>query len=484
MTDANDEASDSAADTRESAVDPGGAASDGSGFASAGEASGGDAPGSARRQALDSVSALLEERGRYESWLNTLETRRDATPQHVYTRVRGDYESRLQRVMDQISGYSSDLRGAISEFEERIARLEDEETLRRDEKYEGELRAAVGEYEAGTWEELRRECDAAIERLSGQRSAVSAELARIRDIVSLTERPITPSEAPAVAEAPEPGRTEAPAFQATAPEQAAPPAAPPVPVPAELEPEPEPVASSAPVERVVESPPTRADEMAAPAPAFDELEFLKSVVGPRASESDMRSAAASHAGPSGAPAASAPRPAAPSAPAGGVSPPGAPPAGFGAPTQSTARPFAPRPAPRSDAVTPPRAPAVTSANPTPMPPAAHRATSPGRPAHPGPEGERGGSILDAPRVPAASEPVRPAEPARAPEEEGNRRFSSEISDGLRRFSQPRETPPTTPTFLKETPSDQAKTLQCQECGTMNYPTEWYCERCGGELAAM
>jgi len=32
--------------------------------------------------------------------------------------------------------------------------------------------------------------------------------------------------------------------------------------------------------------------------------------------------------------------------------------------------------------------------------------------------------------------------------------------------------------------DQAKTLKCPECGTANYPTEWYCERCGGELATM
>ena len=29
-----------------------------------------------------------------------------------------------------------------------------------------------------------------------------------------------------------------------------------------------------------------------------------------------------------------------------------------------------------------------------------------------------------------------------------------------------------------------KTLKCQECGAMNYPTEWYCERCGGERAAL
>jgi hypothetical protein len=31
--------------------------------------------------------------------------------------------------------------------------------------------------------------------------------------------------------------------------------------------------------------------------------------------------------------------------------------------------------------------------------------------------------------------------------------------------------------------DQQKTLRCTECSTMNLPTEWYCERCGGELAA-
>jgi len=33
-------------------------------------------------------------------------------------------------------------------------------------------------------------------------------------------------------------------------------------------------------------------------------------------------------------------------------------------------------------------------------------------------------------------------------------------------------------------ADAAKTLKCAECGTMNYPTEWYCERCGGELAVL
>jgi hypothetical protein len=32
--------------------------------------------------------------------------------------------------------------------------------------------------------------------------------------------------------------------------------------------------------------------------------------------------------------------------------------------------------------------------------------------------------------------------------------------------------------------EQPKTLKCAECGSMNYPSEWYCERCGAELAAI
>jgi hypothetical protein len=31
---------------------------------------------------------------------------------------------------------------------------------------------------------------------------------------------------------------------------------------------------------------------------------------------------------------------------------------------------------------------------------------------------------------------------------------------------------------------QEKTLRCPDCSAMNYPTEWYCEKCGGELAAL
>lgn len=43
--------------------------------------------------------------------------------------------------------------------------------------------------------------------------------------------------------------------------------------------------------------------------------------------------------------------------------------------------------------------------------------------------------------------------------------------------------PAAPAGKTATPTG-AKTLKCSECGTLNRPTEWYCERCGGELAGL
>jgi len=61
---------------------------------------------------------------------------------------------------------------------------------------------------------------------------------------------------------------------------------------------------------------------------------------------------------------------------------------------------------------------------------------------------------------------------------------------------PRAQPPSAPRAANPAPapvlpeaSDSAgdeqadKTLKCKECGTMNRPTEWYCQQCGAELAA-
>ncbi len=83
-----------------------------------------------------------------------------------------------------------------------------------------------------------------------------------------------------------------------------------------------------------------------------------------------------------------------------------------------------------------------------------------------------------PSVVAPRPSASPSAPPPAPTPPAKRRTptgkDAQISSG---FSKPVPTPP-------EGRPEVNKTLKCPECGTPNYPTEWYCERCGGELATM
>jgi hypothetical protein len=76
----------------------------------------------------------------------------------------------------------------------------------------------------------------------------------------------------------------------------------------------------------------------------------------------------------------------------------------------------------------------------------------------------------------ADEDAKPAAP---------RRPSSPGPSGSGQGSRAVETapPPPSPGGKPGAPG-VAKTLKCGECGTLNRPTEWYCERCGAELAGV
>src|SRR5687767_6991001 len=88
-----------------------------------------------------------------------------------------------------------------------------------------------------------------------------------------------------------------------------------------------------------------------------------------------------------------------------------------------------------------------------------------------------------PPATASAEPRPEREQERLPLEP----VAAAASDILRSESRPRsgKTPPRGLSAMRGKPEppkpDSSKTLKCPECGTANYPTEWYCERCGGEL---
>ena len=78
---------------------------------------------------------------------------------------------------------------------------------------------------------------------------------------------------------------------------------------------------------------------------------------------------------------------------------------------------------------------------------------------------------------------------------GNLREDGDADSLLKGVGQPKPGNKTNPLAANVTESnpivlrpqggpERHKTLKCQECGTMNYPTEWYCERCGAELVSV
>jgi hypothetical protein len=99
----------------------------------------------------------------------------------------------------------------------------------------------------------------------------------------------------------------------------------------------------------------------------------------------------------------------------------------------------------------------------------------------GTKGAEGGATAVPPSEESAEESEQEAPPPSGAEGE---REGGQQSAADRAAGAGRELRESVPSFLRTTPTEQVKTLKCQECGTMNYPTEWYCERCGAELAAL
>jgi hypothetical protein len=292
---------------------------------------------------LDEVRALVQEREKFERWLAQLESRRDATAAHVYTRVRGDYSVRLERVVTALQGHAGALEERVHALVSELDRLDAEIGRVQDERDEAELRTAVGEYTEEEWHEHRTRSDAELGRVNAERSLATEQLDTIRELLD----------------------GAAVAGSAEAPSPAAPAAS------AHVE------ARDAAAPSVAEFAPAAPDELATPSPSIaskaqtthdplDELAFLSSVVDSRR--------------------------------------------------------------------------------------------------------------------PQAEAPGRDVTAGSSPSVDGNASQSIAI-DGLDLEEEPSSSVEI-PRFLREVPTEQVRTLKCHECGTMNYPTEWYCERCGGELAAL
>ena len=299
--------------------------------------------------ASTALAALIEERRRYESWLDALEARRDSTAAHVFERVQADYRTRLERVSTELAAHRHAVEEERASVQSRLALLAAEEKLRRDERSELDLRVHVGELAGSDADAAFHAVDEVIEQLTGEKHGLAQRLDELDQL--LQDRPAAARrESSAAAPAGGPLAPVQPAGDAGRNEQDAQEASPLAP----------------------------GEPLHTPGGSFDELAFLTEVVGEK------------------------------------------PRAGLHGATQGV---------------------------PQAMPQA--------------------GVVRD------------------VPDSESLLSGIHSTSTGTREAPLAANVPANTPIVLRSSGEiEQRKTLKCTECGAMNYPTEWYCERCGAELAAL
>jgi hypothetical protein len=356
---------------------------------------------------LGAVTALMEERRRFEGWIAALEARRAATPEHVFKRVHADYTGRLEAVIINLTTHTDGLRRELDALSSRLSGIRDERQRAEDQRAEAELRAHVGELAGGDWDATKAASDAALSELTARHGEVETELQKTRDLLEAAQRPATPASSKPIEAAP--AEAAAAAESAPAPAAAADPR--------------KSGAMPAPQEGTSEAP--KAAEAAAPAPPPVQV--------PRPSPLRVI-----HQTPA----------------------PGMLPIEQHA-LEMDDEPLAPpsRNAPRKTSFD--ELAFLSSVVDTPS-----------------------GSIEPAPTDQPDEKARRDSFAHRAHDDAINDMTEKPLADQMPAAESLLSRSRTDAMVGRDSLVDGAKTLKCSECGAMNYPTEWYCERCGAELASL
>lgn len=136
-----------------------------------------------RDVSIDDVRALVAERQRYDDWLTVLEERRDETPQRVFERVQADYRSRRDDVLTKLHAHVDTLESMRGDFERLSALLDAQLATLEDERAEAMLRTVVGEFDDDRWENVRKDVEAQIEDFSAQRDALQTQLEEVATLL-------------------------------------------------------------------------------------------------------------------------------------------------------------------------------------------------------------------------------------------------------------------------------------------------------------
>jgi hypothetical protein len=127
---------------------------------------------------------LMSERQKYEKWLRDLEAKKDSTPEKVFERVHQDYSERLEEVLDGLRQHTTALQDHARNLMVRLKELEIAEEELSDEQSENALRAQVGEISSSEWESSKRKADKVLAKFKEDQAQVADDLNQLREILA------------------------------------------------------------------------------------------------------------------------------------------------------------------------------------------------------------------------------------------------------------------------------------------------------------
>jgi len=148
------------------------------------------------------IERLLQERRQYEAWLARIDEAADATPDHVRTRVRGDYVARLAAVTEELKTHAEAARQLIAEKQASLSDLARKEKQAAERLAETELRHAVGEYDEAQWAQVHKDAIALLVAARAEVQAAHQDIEKLEELDRLVRA--KPSASPRGAPAPRP----------------------------------------------------------------------------------------------------------------------------------------------------------------------------------------------------------------------------------------------------------------------------------------
>ncbi len=133
----------------------------------------------------DAIERLIEQRNQFLDWLARLDDGSNKAPDSVRSKVRQDYQTRLDAVVEELGEHTEEVADQLARHQDTRAGLVTRQQRAEEVLAEAELRHSVGEYDDSRWQEVKGEADRNLSAIGEELDSVNSEIERLTAIQEL-----------------------------------------------------------------------------------------------------------------------------------------------------------------------------------------------------------------------------------------------------------------------------------------------------------